>query len=55
MARAMRAAFEPIEHGLLIVRRDADALILDGECDHGILAPAAERDLAARLGEADGV
>ena len=34
MARAVRAALEAFEHGLLILLGDADPLILDGEGDH---------------------
>ncbi len=55
MARAMGTALEAIEHRLLVVLGNADALILDGESDHGILPLAAKRDLAAVVGEADGV
>src|SRR5262249_18977550 len=55
MSRAMRAAFEAIEHGLLIILRNAHALVLHAEAKHGILPPAIERNSAALLREADGV
>ena len=52
---ALAAALEALEHALLLVLGDADALVLDGERHHAALAPHADADGVAGLGEADGV
>src|SRR5680860_604269 len=55
MARALGPAFEPVEHGLLVILWNANTLICNGKGRHGTLADATKFDCPARRREADGV
>ena len=55
MLAALAAALEALEHARLLLLGDADAVVLDRERDHALLAPHRQPHEAADIGEADRV